>query len=225
VRRAVLLVGSPRTTKSSSAALGGYLMEQLAAHGATTQTFQIYTTVRSPQRMAALREAVAAADLVVLAFPLYIDTLPAPVIATLEQLTADRDKRSAGGRFTAITNCGFPEAHHCANALAVCAGFAHAAGLAWAGGLALGAGEGMIHGTPLSELGRMAAPVRRALDMAAEALAAGSPIPHPATALLAKPIIPSLLYRLVGTFNWRRMAKQHSAQRQLARRPYAVQGR
>ncbi|NTU84282.1 MAG: NAD(P)H-dependent oxidoreductase [Chloroflexales bacterium] len=171
-RRAVLLVGSPRTTKSSSAALGGYLMERLAERGAATQSFQIYTTLRSPERMAALREAVAAADLVVLAFPLYIDTLPAPVIATLEQLAADRAGQGAGGRFVAIANCGFPEAHHCANAMQVCAGFARQAGLAWAGGLSLGAGEGVVQGKPLGELGGMAAPVRRALDIAATSLAA-----------------------------------------------------
>ena len=223
VRRAVLLVGSPRTTKSSSAALGNYLLEQLASRGATTQTFQIYTTLRAPQAMAALREAVVAADLVVLAFPLYIDSLPAPVIATLEHLAADRAKRSAGGKLVALTNCGFPEAHHCANALAVCAGFAREAGLAWAGGMALGAGEGVVHGTPLRELGGMARSVRRALDMAAADLAAGRPIPPAASELLTKPIIPSWLYRLVGSFTWVRMSRQHGAQHQLALRPYAKQ--
>jgi len=50
VRRAVLLVGSPRTKKSTSASLGGYLMDKLVARGIETETIQIYTTFNSAER-------------------------------------------------------------------------------------------------------------------------------------------------------------------------------
>ena len=51
VKRAVLLVGSPRTKKSTSASLGGYLFDQLNARGIETQTVQIYTSLNSQERM------------------------------------------------------------------------------------------------------------------------------------------------------------------------------
>ncbi|MFT3894902.1 MAG: NAD(P)H-dependent oxidoreductase [Anaerolineales bacterium] len=69
VKRAVLLVGSPRTKKSTSASLGGYLMEQLSSRGVETQTIQIYTSLYSQEQMKAMFEAIDNADLVVLAFP------------------------------------------------------------------------------------------------------------------------------------------------------------
>ena len=56
VNHAVLLVGSPRTKKSTSASLGGYLLEQLQARGVETQTIHIYTSINSPERMKAMLE-------------------------------------------------------------------------------------------------------------------------------------------------------------------------
>ncbi|NTW04151.1 MAG: NAD(P)H dehydrogenase, partial [Oscillochloris sp.] len=169
VRRAVLLVGSPRTGKSSSAALGSYLLDQLAEHNVEIQTFQLYTTLNTPARWQTVLDSLDSADLIVLAFPLYVDSLPAPVIMALEKIAAHRAERHTTQRLVAISNCGFPEAQHCANALAVCARFAEQAGLVWAGGMALGAGEGVIHQTPLTKLGRQARLPRQALEIAAKA--------------------------------------------------------
>ena len=230
-RRAVLLVGSPRTKKSTSASLGGYLFSQLAARGLQTETIQVYTAFSSPARTAQALEKLDAADLVVLAFPLYVDSLPAPVIAALEKVAAQRaahpDGRSAVQRFAAIANCGFPEASHNAIALAICSQFARQSGFAWAGGLALGGGEGLVHGAPLETLDGRAIPLKKSLEMAAEALASGEPIPPAAGELLAKPVIPAWIYRLLGGYGWKQQAKRYGVQRQMKRRPYepAVPGK
>jgi multimeric flavodoxin WrbA len=220
VKRAVLLVGSPRTKKSTSASLGGYLMEQLNTHNIETQTIQIYTSLSSPARMDALYQSIEDADLVVLAFPLYVDSLPAPVTAALEKIAERRKVNGRPARFAAIANCGFPGADHNNTALAICSEFARENGLAWMGGLSLGAGEGIVHGTPLHALDGRAIPIKAALDMAAEALAAGNPIPQTSKDLLAKPIIPNWMYTLSGRFGWRQAAKQFGAQKLLKRQPY-----
>jgi len=121
VQRAVLLVGSPRTKKSTSASLGGYLFEQLAERGIQTETVQLYTSINSPERTKSMLAAIDGADLVVLAFPLYVDTLPAPVISALEKISEHRKLNRTPIRFAAISNCGFPEAKHTDTALAICA--------------------------------------------------------------------------------------------------------
>ena len=223
--RAVLLVGSPRTRKSSSYALGGYLFDQLAERGVQTETFFIHTSVNSPERMQAMLGAVAAADLVMLAFPLYVDSLPAPVIVALEQI-ADRPAGKGGSRprFAALANCGFPEADHNRPALAVCETFARQAGFEWAGALALGAGEGLVHGQPLAEAGGQAIPIKRALDLAAAALVQGQAIPAEAADLLARPIIPGWLYRIMGVYGWWQQARQYGVQNVMRRRPYLQKG-
>ncbi|MCX7790659.1 MAG: NAD(P)H-dependent oxidoreductase [Chloroflexaceae bacterium] len=223
-RSALLLVGSPRTHTSTSRALGDYLMQQLGARGVRTETVYLYTTLNNPHKMQHLLGQIERADLTVLAFPLYFDTLPAPVILLLERLAAHRAAHPApGAGFAALINCGFPEPQHNANALAVCAEFARSAGFAWLGGLALGGGEGVVHGTPLNELDGRARPLKKALDMAAETLAQGRPIPAAAQDLISKPLIPPWAYRLVGTLGWRRAARRWGAQKDLKRRPYRVE--
>jgi multimeric flavodoxin WrbA len=229
VQNALLLVGSPRTRKSTSHSLGSYLFEKLSVQNIETNIIHLHTSIRSSERMKTLLEAVDAADLVLLAFPLYIDSLPAPAIEALEWIAAHRVSRVSTGPypihqqlFAAIANCGFPEAHHNETALAICAKFAEMAGFQWANSLALGAGEGMIHGTPLNELDGRVTLVKKALDLAAEALSQGHPIPEESQKLLAKPFIPGWLYRLVGVYGWRQQAKQYGMEGNLKRQPYRV---
>ncbi|MBI3173250.1 MAG: NAD(P)H-dependent oxidoreductase [Chloroflexi bacterium] len=220
VKRAALLVGSPRTKKSTSASLGGYLMEQLSARGVETETVQIYTTFNSTERTRLTLEQLDAADLVVLAFPLYVDSLPAPVIAALEKVAAHRAGVKVTQSFAAIANCGFPEASHNDTALSICAQFAKQTGMTWLGSLALGGGEGLIHGVPLREVDGRAIPLKQALDLAAEALADGRPIPGSARDLMARPIIPNWLYRFFGGLGWRQQAKGYGVEKHLRDRPY-----
>ena len=221
IRRALLLVGSPKTRKSTSNSLGGYLFEQLSARSIQIETIYLHTVLRSPAKMQALLEAVTAADLVTLAFPLYVDTLPAPVIEALERIAAQRPGRDQTHRqlFTAICNCGFPEAQHNANALAVCETFARQAGFEWAGSLSLGGGE-MVAGAPLAQLGGMTIMMRKALDLAAEGLAQGQSIPQAAQDILGKPVIPHWVYRLTGWLRWHKQSKGYGAQKLLKRQPY-----
>ena len=226
IRRALLLVGSPKTRKSTSNSLGGHLFEQLSARSVQTETIYLHTVLRSQEKMQALLDAVDAADLVTLAFPLYVDTLPAPVIEALERIAVHRQEHDRTHRqlFTAIGNCGFPEAQHNVNALAVCETFARQAGFEWAGSLSLGGGE-MVAGVPLVQLGGMTIMMRKALELAAEALAQGESIPQAAQAILGKPVIPHWVYRLTGWLRWNKQSKGYGAKQLLKRKPYLAKAR
>ena len=222
-RRALLLIGSPRGKTSSSQSLGGYLFERLAERGIQTETIRLQTVLRSPERQMALLRAAAEADLIVLAAPLYVDSLPAQTIRMLEMLVDGPAHRDASHpqRFAAIINCGFPESNHNQTALAICSQFAREAGYSWAGGLSLGAGQGIVHGAPLAESGNQTRSIRRSLDIAAEALAAGLAIPPESVTIMAKPVIPAWLYLLMGGIGWRQQARKYGVQKQLDARPYA----
>ncbi|MEI7826113.1 MAG: NAD(P)H-dependent oxidoreductase, partial [Chlorobiaceae bacterium] len=220
VRRALLLVGSPRMQKSSSSSLGSYLFEQMNLRGVETETIYLYKSITTVERMKALRDAVDSADLVVLAFPLYVDTLPAPVISVLEGIVTHCKGKGRQKRFSAIVNCGFPEAYQNDNAIAVCAEFARSAGFEWMGGLSLGAGEGMVHAEPLDKLGRQGAPLRKALEVAAVELAAGEPVSDKAKELLTRPLMPVWMYKLGGTVGWKIKSRKYGTQKLLKERPY-----
>jgi len=170
--------------------------------------------------MQAILDAVDASDLVLLAFPLYVDSLPAPVIEVLERIALHRHGKITQQRFAAIANCGFPEAHYNATALAICATFAQQAGFKWAGSLALGAGEGLVHGVPLNEMDGRSTPLKQALNLAADALAKGQAIPKTAQKLWDKSFIPGWLYRSMGRFGWKQQSKKYGAEKMLKRQPY-----
>ena len=224
VRRAVLLVGSPRLYKSTSASLGGYLMRQMESRGVQTETILVYPQFSSKERAESALQKLDSADLVILAFPLYVDSLPGALTAALELIAEHRSKANAilqsEQRFAAMANCGYPEAAHNLTALAICAQFSQQAGFRWAGGLSLGGGEGLIHGVPLENLRGSNLLIKKSLDLTAAALTGGDPVPAAAVGLLAKSIVPSWLYRLIGHYRWKRQAKTYGVQENLSARPY-----
>lgn len=223
-QNALFLVGSAKPAgESTSEALAIHLAQRLEQHSVTTATMHVARALRTEARTQDLLNAIDRADLFVLAFPLYVDTLPFLPTAALERIAAHRQAQPspAPASFLAIANCGFPEAHHNATALAICQQFADAAGFAWAGGLALGAG-GALNGRPLAQAGGMARHVVRALDLTAAALAAGQPAPQEAIALLARPLMPLRVYTIMGDLGWRIQAQRNGALTRLRARPFAA---
>lgn len=220
---ALLLVGSAKPAgESTSEAIGSYLLERLAANGVAALTCHVARALRTPPRAAEFLAAVDRADLFILAFPLYVDGLPYLTTAALEQIAAHRQGQATlrPAQFLAIANCGFPEAHHNATALAICEQFAAEAGFQWAGGLALGAG-GAIHGQPLASAGGLVCNVVAALDQAASALAAGEPLPPRTVASMAQPLMPASAYLLMGNIGWLVQARRHHALTHLGAKPLA----
>ncbi len=108
-QKALLLVGSPKPGASTSASLGGYLLEELEKRGVATETLHVSKAVRNEETVEELRAAAASADLIVLSFPLYIDSLPAPAIRALEVLAEPPVGPAA---FVAVCQSGFPEVEH-----------------------------------------------------------------------------------------------------------------
>ena len=221
-RRALLLVGSPRGSASVSAAIAAHVGTLLADQGLTVTTDWVHKSLHEDPTLRELAERVGLADLVVLATPLYVDSLPAPVTRAFEVL-AQRGAlgASARPRLLAIVNCGFPEAVHTDTALAICRLWAREAGLDWIGGLGIGAG-GMLEGQALAASGGRARNVTRALALAANAVAQGRVVPEEAQRLPRTLSIPAWLYRFFGDWGFRREAKKHGTRARLGERPYAA---
>ncbi len=206
-QRALLLIGSPKGGRSTSKVLGEYRLERLQASGLQTDLVQVPDIAASREDFAPFLSELENADLLLLSFPLYADSLPAITTRVLEWIAESRTGRTASRpqRFAVVGNCGFPEASQLETALAICRCFARQAGFQWAGGLAMGAG-GALAGRSLEALGGMLRRVREALDMAAGALAEGAEIPAEAAVLMARPIMPARVYLSMGTLGFKRKA-------------------
>jgi hypothetical protein len=224
--KAFLLVGSPKGTKSSSRVLGTYLASKLAAGGMETSEMIVGRALRSGEDLERMLAEADAADVLVVAFPLYVDSLPGPLTQALEAI-ADRRKVRGAERATerepkllAVVNCGFPETLQNEPAVAIMKKFAAEAGFHWAGGLALGMG-GAVSGSGLEKRGGMVRNVVKALDLTAEALLKGADAPAEAVELMARPLIPKWLYFAMANMGWKQQARKHGVRRQMRARPYA----
>ena len=220
-KRVLLLIGSAKEKPSTSESLGTYLLEKLSVEGFSTETLFIHKTLRSDKSRRRLLEVISEADIIVIVTPLYIDSLPYVVIRAMELIAKDRETKNdlQEQRLLCIVNCGFPEAHHNDMALAMLRQFARETGFQWAGGLALGAGE-FIGGKPLLKVKGMARNVIKALDLVADALVKGTPVPHEAVKKMANLIVPIWLYMLFGNMGWKMRAIKNGVYRKLANRPY-----
>lgn len=217
--RALLIIGSPKVkSPSTSAVLGGYVLNQLKQRGWETESLTLRGNLLKGNGQTEFVGAVDRANLILLAFPLYIDSLPFLMMKSLEVMAEyiSAHPQESPKRLFAIVNNGFPEAHNNTPALAICQRFAIDTGMIWLGGLAMGAGPALFGGLPIEGTERKGRPpvkhVIQALDIASAALADGQIVPSEADKLMAKTPIPLMPFRL-----WRwlfiKMSKQHWRQR------------
>lgn len=215
----LLLIGSPKGRASASFLLGSKLAEGFRKHGAAVSDGFVHHGLRSEEGTARLLDAVDAADLVVFAFPLYIDSLPAPLTRLLERIAGRwaRTPPATMPRLAVVVQCGFPEAHQCDTAIGICRLFAERTGMPWAGALAMGMG-GSLAGD-FRKLPGGGRNLLDALDQTAESLAKGGDIPGKAVGLFAKPLMPRWMYIVIGNLGWRMQMRKNRARRPISHRP------
>jgi hypothetical protein len=218
---ATLMVGSPRGLASTSESLGSYLLGRIGEHGFETGKVYLTWSLNSDKSRESLLKLVGSSTLLILVFPLYVDSLPSRVIAALELIAEHREMENAPKRprLVAIVNSGFPEAGQNDTALAICRRFTGEVGIDWAGGLALGGGP-MIAGRTLSKVGGRVRNVMKALDLTAAAIVEGEAVPKEAMDLMAKPIIPKRFYVLMANRTWNRRIKEYGTRSKLYDQPY-----
>lgn len=222
-KEALLLIGSPKGEKSTSASLGNYLISKLEEFEIPSETLFIHRLVNREEKIQSLFEMINRVDLIILTFPLYVDSLPAPVIKAMELIKEERDrvKPKKSKNFIAISNNGFPEGFQNMTALHICRIFAEDCGFIWKGGLALGQG-GSIGGIPLLERGGMVRNVVKGLDITAQALADDKEIPQEAIDLFSKKFIPNFFYNIFANLGWSLQARKYGNKKKIKDKPYSL---
>ncbi|MBS4535313.1 NAD(P)H-dependent oxidoreductase [Clostridium sp. D2Q-14] len=221
-RKVILLIGSPRGVYSTSSVLGNYILKKLEEQNFKTEVLHIHSQLKSQSKREQLLDKIENVDLILLAFPLYVDTLPAPVIRTFELIAENisEKQQERTQKLIAIVNCGFPEASHNRYALATCEQFALETGMQWIGGLSLGMG-GAISGKSLDKLGGMVTNVKKSLDLVSESIIKDEKISEKAIEYMAKPLLPSKwLYTFMGSISWRIQALKNKAYSKLNDTPF-----
>ncbi|NLI97040.1 NAD(P)H-dependent oxidoreductase [bacterium] len=216
------LVGSPKGASSNSSSITDYLLKKLSESGLETEKLLIYAEHRRDKELEEVINKVDEANVVVVTFPLYVDSMPARLTRALELIHASRKgkKPQKDQRFVAICQCGFPESHQNNLALDMCKRFAELSGFRWIGGIPIGGG-GIIGEQNLEEAGGRVKHITSALDIAASAIAEDSEIPEDAINAASKLPIPKRMYLMIGNMGWNSIARKNGLKRrQMFAKPY-----
>ena len=188
--------------------IGQYILERLADAGWNTEKECIYQVIKDETPMKETFEKIDNSDLIILSFPLYIDSLPSQTIRFMELVIGRGEGVKKGQRFMAVCQSGFPESHHSDDALRICSIFARDAGYRWVGALAVGGG-GAIGGRDLNEGGGMLRNLRSALEITAHAIDQGMDVPSEARELTNKGIAPPWMYNWIVNRRWKKEARRN----------------
>jgi len=214
-------VGSPKGRGGSSGIIGEYILGKIPGGKINKHIHHAGKALVNDDLLERMVKDVNNADVVILSFPLYWDSMPSHLIKVLEHIHEQRkDRRGLKEQyFYTIVNNGFPEPWHNETAIAICRRFADEAGFIWRGALNVGGG-GAIDGRALEELGGMTLKLRETLNMAASAVEKGMDIPPEVSERLEKPFYPRWLNFIFGGMMWRRAAKNKGVETSITARPY-----
>jgi multimeric flavodoxin WrbA len=141
--RRLFVNGSPRGRESNSALLLSWIAKGMAAAGIADAASIPVVDLARKGGLAAQIEAFLGADEVVIAFPLYTDSVPAIVKRFLEALSVRGPVEIQGKRVAFVIQSGFPEPVHSETVAAWVARAAGRLGLTHAGTLVRGGIEGI----------------------------------------------------------------------------------
>lgn len=221
INSCLLLIGSPKSSRSTSNVLGTYLVSRLAEFGIKNEQFNATKVIRDENSISLFIDAVNRCDLLILSTPLYVDSLPYPVIRVMELIRDNVDKIVLQDKksLLLVINCGFPEVAQNEIAIKICKRFSGEMGFNFYGALSLSMG-GMISGESLDKLGTRGAKIKKSLDLAGFAISNGEEIPVDAYNLISKPPIPRFIYNFLGNLGWKRAAKKRKTINLLKSKPY-----
>lgn len=217
----LLLSGSPRGRSATSYALLHYLGKQLMVTDIEEQLVILSTALRDNAAFTSLLSRIDHADYIILALPLYVDSLPSHVIQFLTRIKEHRRNASSSSspKFVVMVNSGFPEHSHNELALSILQVFSNEVGFQWISGIPIGGGQ-ILHGSPLESSGGRGRNAREGLSLLAEAIKNNQPVPNEIIQKIQKPIIPRWLYLFMAGFGWRIRARKNGISRYVRDRPY-----
>lgn len=196
--RIAMISGSPKEKNSASQVILDFA-QNLLPDSAVCAPFKLKDANVRPDVIKAIMQC----DILLWAFPLYVDALPSHLLPWLLEL--ERSYLAWEGPQPSVyvcANCGFYEAEQNEIALEIMANWAAKAGLLWGQGVGLGAGGvyASLRNVPLGKW-----PLKD-LKTVLEALTGNLAARKSGVNLFACPNFPRFSYKLVAEAGWRRSA-------------------
>ncbi|WP_070000828.1 hypothetical protein [Cellulosilyticum sp. I15G10I2] len=211
--------GSPKTGESCSLYLIDYIWRGLQNTFKEKLIINALELLNKPNKHD-LFENILSCKLIVIVFPLYVDSLPSSLLEALVNLEAYKKQHAINDSnplaLYALANCGFIEGHQNKNALSILENYCLATGFKWCGGIGLGGGE-MIRSTkdqiPLNS--KVARPVYDALCLLINSIKELDSLPYDKKIIFGNYKFPKWFFILMGNKFWLVLAKKNNVTKKL----------
>lgn len=192
--KVIFLNGSPKVNNSTSE----YLLKGLEVR-LTECDVKWYNSCNC--NVLNLSEDIESSAALVIAFPLYVDSIPSHVLRIFTELQSRLTTRCSTKVYV-IVNSGFYEASQSRNALDMARLWCEASGLSWGQGIAVGGGgmvqSGVIGKIPLESIGK-----------AFDSCVGNITELKEGDIILVEPEFPRFLYKIAAHMGWRGQAKKN----------------
>jgi hypothetical protein len=203
-RRMMLLIGSSRK-KGTSFSFGRTIKTLAEQQGFQVELEFIHDYFEGNKSLSDIRSALAQCHTIGLVTPMYVDTLPAPVIWFMEEITSAADGSLAGKQLFVVSQCGFPEIYLLRPSLESCRLFARKNSMLWLGGVGYGGGA-IIDGTFLEDFGKKGRKITEAFRLLVEDVARSQMI-RPEVPQILTVRFPRIFYGFLAVYLNRRTQK------------------
>ena len=217
----VLIIDGSRRPKSNTGAIARDLAARLVDAGAAAELWRVPKWSAGPDATDEVLARLAAADVLLLVAPSYLDELPAVTQRLLEDVWERRAELAGHAPlFYGIVHSGFPEPVQRRAELRSMRLFAEQMGWRWMGGIGFG-GTSPIDGRPLDEAGMFSRQLRKVLPLVAADIATGLELSPEAIRLAGKSPFPLPRGMLIALINSRTRKAATSKRLDLDDRVYA----
>jgi multimeric flavodoxin WrbA len=216
---ALIIYGSPKGMKGSAANLADYFGSKLQEKGLQVEKVAANRSLTDAEEKERLLGGFDKADVVMICFPLYVDTLPAGLLQALHMIVENGARMSQKERVLAAEcHCGFPEGSQTATALANCKHFADRMGMKYAGGIGLGQGPMFIEGK-VNEM-KYAKNHLPLFGQAIDSIVKGEEIPKSVLDGMKRQFVPTFMYLFFVNRGWNSSAKKNGVRSRIKEMPY-----
>ena len=195
-----LINGSPKIKDSASGIILDEIKGYLYGHTVTDYAFHAGILPTYLQL-----ENLTKQDVLIFAFPLYVDGIPSHLLRSLVEMEAYFKSRSPSLMVYTVVNCGYYEGKQCKNALDMIKSWCEKAKVTWGQGIGMGGG-GML--ASLGNVPNGHGP-RKNFSLALRYLAKNAGEKRSAENLFVSPNFPRFLYKAMAEMNWRMQIKKN----------------
>lgn len=189
-----IINASPKVSKSFS----DYILKEIKKFLNTEEIFELHFEKSKPQDSDI--EIIKDMDILLIAFPLYVDTLPSHLISCLSQIEKENINKDI--KVYAICNCGFFEGDQCDIALKNIECWCNKTGFIWQEGIGIGGGP--LY-TKLDENSKLTKDMKMSLRLIANDILNERGCENS----FISPILPRFIYKFLVERLWRSTLKKN----------------